>query len=168
MGSGKSTVGVCLAEILGWKFVDLDREIVKREGRSIAQIFGGEGEARFREIEAAVLLETLKSAVSPAVIALGGGTFIHSANRDVLHERGALTIHLDAEFDLLFARCCAESGTRPLMQDGTRLRELFEERQPIYRSAQVGVKVAGRSPQEIAREIAEKVANPSLRSVVPE
>ena len=168
MGSGKSTVGVCLAELLGWTFADLDSEIEKRERRRISEIFSADGEARFREIEAEVLLETLENAITPAVVALGGGTFIQPPNRDVLHSHGAVTIYLEGEFDLLLSRCGVEEGTRPLMQDMTRFRKLFDERQPIYRLAQVVVQVAGRSPQELAAEIAENVANLRSRSAVPE
>lgn len=166
MGSGKSTVGICLAEMLGWNFADLDAEIEKREGCSIAEIFSRDGEARFREIETEILRETLEDTISPAVIALGGGTFIQSTNREVLQSQGAVTIYLEGDFDLLVSRCGVEEGTRPLMQDMSKFRKLFDERQPIYRSAQVVVQVAGRSPQEIAREIAEKVANLSSRSAV--
>jgi len=168
MGSGKSTVGVCLAEMLAWNFVDLDSEIENREGRRIADIFSGDGEVRFREIEARVLRETLENATSPIVIALGGGTFIPSLNRDVLHFHGAVTIYLEGDFDLLVSRCGVEEGIRPLMQDMTRFRKLFDERQPIYRSAHIVVQVAGRSPQEIAREIEERVTSLRPHTAVPE
>ena len=47
MGAGKSTVGRRLAKKLGWKFIDLDAEIERREGRSIAEIFRENGEAYF-------------------------------------------------------------------------------------------------------------------------
>ena len=51
MGAGKTSVGQRLAEILGWRFIDLDEEIEKREGEPIRSIFQSQGEARFREIE---------------------------------------------------------------------------------------------------------------------
>ena len=55
MGSGKSTVGRTLAELMGWEFVDLDEEIERQEGTSIREIFVERGEAEFREIEHRVL-----------------------------------------------------------------------------------------------------------------
>ena len=57
MGSGKSTVGRELAELMGWEFVDLDEEIERQEGTSIREIFAERGEAEFREIEHRALME---------------------------------------------------------------------------------------------------------------
>src|SRR5215475_1135904 len=115
MGSGKTTVGHELAAALGWKFIDLDAEIVNREGRPIAEIFRLDGEPQFRQIERECLEQVLKSS-PPSVIALGGGTFIQPANRELLRSHAALVAHLDGEFELLNARCCTEEGVRPLMQ----------------------------------------------------
>src|ERR1700749_3469323 len=108
MGSGKSTVGELLAELLQWKFVDLDSEIVGRERRSISEIFQLEGEGKFREMETRLLQETLAHMQTPTVIALGGGTFVQPANRDILQASAAVTVSLEADFDLLLFRCCQE------------------------------------------------------------
>ncbi len=154
MGSGKSTVGAVLAELLGYRFLDLDSEIEKHAGRSIPEIFQAEGEPRFRQIEREVLEQIVGSGGEPAVLALGGGTFIQAANRELLLDRHAITVYLEADFDLLFSRCCNEDGGRPLMLDPERSRKLFEERQPTYRLANAVIQVAGRTPPEIASEIA--------------
>lgn len=166
MGSGKSTVGECLAKKLGWRFVDLDMAIEKREGRSIADIFRDLGEPPFRRIESELLRYVLQATANPTVIALGGGTFIQSHNREVLRAHNAFTVYLEADFDLLLTRCAAEEGNRPLMQDPVSFRRLFEERQLVYRSAEDVVQVAGKSPREIATEIAVRLG--SVRPVVPE
>jgi shikimate kinase len=168
MGAGKSTVGARLAELLRWRFVDLDTEIVKREGRSIAEIFRAVGEPEFRRIESAALQSTLRDEASPAVIALGGGTFIQAANRDLLRSNKAIIVYLQADFDLLLARCCVEEGTRPLMQDPAAFRQLFEQRQPAYRLADITIAVAGRSAEEIAFEIASQVEQQNASPAVPE
>jgi shikimate kinase len=168
MGSGKSTVGAALAEQLGWRFIDLDLELVNREGRTIAEIFGNEGEPRFREIESELLRQLLGELETPAVIALGGGTFIQSANREAIASRGALSVYLDGDFDLLLSRCRVEEGGRPLMQDPAHFRYLFEQRRPIYRLADVVVSVADRSPQEIAAVIAAHVHGQQAQPAVPE
>lgn len=157
MGSGKSTVGQALAESLQWTFVDLDSEIVRHEERSIAEIFRFEGEARFREIETALLEETFLRTEAPAVIALGGGTFVQAANREILRARGAVTVYLEADCDLLLARCCAEDATRPLLQNRVQFRELYDQRQPLYRLADIILQVSERTPEEIASEIASMV-----------
>jgi len=70
MGAGKSTVGQRLAKKLGWKFIDLDAEIERREGRPIAEIFRETGDAYFRNIERLCLKDVSSSRKS--VIALGG------------------------------------------------------------------------------------------------
>jgi shikimate kinase len=166
MGAGKSTVGACLAEMLGWRFVDLDSEIVKREGRSIAAIFAALGEPTFRQIESDVLRFALQDESRPAVIALGGGTFVQTSNRDLLRTHGAETIYLEADFDLLHARCCQEDGTRPLMQYPAAFRALFETRRPIYALADRTVSVNGHSAAAIAAEIAESVVPGSSSKAV--
>jgi shikimate kinase len=167
MGSGKTTVGRELASLLGWRFVDLDAEIVAREGRSIARIFQSEGEPHFRQIESELLAEVLRSSPA-AVIALGGGTFIQPANRKLLRSHEALIAHLDGDFELLNARCCSEDGVRPLMQDPVHFRNLFEQRRPIYRSAEIVVDIAGKAPQAIAAEILHQVNHWKSRKAVSE
>lgn len=165
MGSGKSTVGEALAELLGWKLVDLDREIVKREGCSIAEIFQSQGEPHFRKIESDVLEQSLRQSRGEVVIALGGGTFIQPCNRELLRQYQAVTVYLDADFDLLLSRCCNDEATRPLLADPERSRRLFEERQPVYQLADSIVQVEGRAPREIAKEIASiirKRAKPAV------
>lgn len=167
MGSGKTTVGRELATLLDRRFIDLDAEIVSRQGRSIADIFRTEGEPRFREIESESLREALRHA-SPAVIALGGGTFVQPTNREILRAHAAVTVHLDGEFELLHARCCAEGGLRPLMQDAVHFRNLFEERRPLYREAEIVIAIENRTPREIAAEIAAQVEHLKGRPAVSE
>ena len=168
MGSGKTTVGACLAEALGWRFVDLDREIVQREGHSIPEIFRTHGETHFRAIETAVLEQVFREKVGPGVIALGGGTYIQPANRDLLSRHGARTVYLAADSALLLERCGAEQGTRPLMQDIAQFRRLHDERQPVYRSAELTVEIANRTPQQIAAEIAAVVSKWNVQTAVSE
>jgi len=86
MASGKSTVGLALAEVLHKDFFDLDLEIEARLGKSIAQIFEDEGAAFFREIEREVLVELSK--LKNAVIALGGGTLLELENLQVIQQSG--------------------------------------------------------------------------------
>src|SRR5579864_9418816 len=84
MGAGKTTVGRALADLLKWRFVDLDSEIESRYGQSIPEIFAARGERRFRELEAEALRSVLEQPTGPAVIALGGGTFVQPENADLL------------------------------------------------------------------------------------
>jgi len=86
MGAGKTSVGQALARRLGWGFVDLDQQIERRAGRTIAEIFAGSGEDAFRRIETAVLRELLAKLGhgSPLVVALGGGTPVREENAALL------------------------------------------------------------------------------------
>src|SRR3954462_2504294 len=117
MASGKSTVGPCLAEKLGWSFVDLDAEIVLEQGRPIADIFHEQGEAHFRQIEHDVLKQVLSTMSRQTVVALGGGTFIQARNREMLRQHEAKTVYLSGEFSMSLERCQAQRGSRPLAMD---------------------------------------------------
>src|SRR5262245_11197479 len=87
MGSGKSAVGSLVAGRLGWRFVDVDAEIVRVEGRSIAQIFDEKGEAAFRALESLAVAGATAEA-SDAVISLGGGAVLDPNTRRRLRETG--------------------------------------------------------------------------------
>ncbi len=106
--SGKSTLAKKLAREFGRMYIDLDEEIVRRQGRSIPEIFAAEGEAGFRKIES----ETLRSVAAP-IVALGGGTLLDPANRAYAEEHGFVAV-LDVDEATLAARCAAAKGTRPL------------------------------------------------------
>ena len=110
MGCGKSTVGRLLGERLGWMFIDLDGEIEQCAGRSIAEIFEAEGEARFREIEHRTLMEHLAQSRQglPRVLAVGGGAFIDPRNREEL-DMGGVAIFLDCPVDTLWERVSQDS-----------------------------------------------------------
>ena len=85
-GSGKTTVGKCLARLSGKPFVDLDQEIVKRAGKSIPEIFAQEGEGAFRKLEHEILTEAC--AKSGQIIATGGGAVLWSENRGAMRRTG--------------------------------------------------------------------------------
>src|SRR5215472_4970880 len=84
MGSGKTSTGEALAELLGWQFVDLDREIEMQEGLAIRELFTQRGEPEFRAIEHEVLCDCLKNCDSPTVVALGGGAIVQATNASLI------------------------------------------------------------------------------------
>ena len=106
--SGKSTVARRLSRDWGRMSIDLDEEIVRRQGRSIPEIFAAEGEAGFRKIER----ETLESVTAP-IVALGGGTLLDPNCRAYAEEHGFVVV-LDVDDATLAARVAAAKGTRPL------------------------------------------------------
>lgn len=131
-GSGKSTVGRQLAKRLDWRFVDSDALIETRIGGSIRAFFEREGEATFRGIEAAVIAELSSS--ERCVIATGGGAVLRPGNRELLY-RDCDVIYLRCAPEELFRRLRHDTQ-RPLLQVQdplARLREMYQQRDPLYR-----------------------------------
>lgn len=131
-GSGKTTVGRQLARRLGLSFADSDHMIEQRLGCSVRAFFEREGEASFRDVEQTVIDELTQQAFG--VLSTGGGTVLRETNRKHLHERG-FVIYLRSGADELFRRL-RHDVNRPLLQVPDplgRLRDLYEQRDPLYR-----------------------------------
>lgn len=139
-GAGKTTLGRGLAVAYEMPFVDLDEEIVRREGRSIPAIFAAEGEAYFREREAAVLRDVV--AETPRmVLATGGGTPCFHSNLEVLLETG-LTLYVEVPVEKLVGRILAARNSRPLLANApdaatltAQLTETLRYRKQFYTRA---------------------------------
>lgn len=133
-GAGKTTVGRLLARQLDLPFVDADHEIEHRLGMSIRDFFAAEGEAAFRDVEQTVIAELANG--RPMVLATGGGAVLREANRQALHQH-CTVVYLRSTPEELYRRL-RHDRQRPLLQvdDPLRkLRELFRERDPLYRRA---------------------------------
>ncbi len=131
-GGGKSTVGRQLAKRLHWQFDDSDALIEKRLGCSIRSYFASQGEIAFREVEESVIEEVTSG--DRLVLATGGGAVLRERNRWALNSR-CHVIYLRSSPEELFRRLRHDT-TRPLLQVTdplARLRELFDERDPLYR-----------------------------------
>jgi shikimate kinase len=146
MGCGKTTVGRALADELGWFFFDLDQEIERREGATIADIFDTRGEPEFRRMENAALQERVRNVQSgrPQVISLGGGTFLSEENFDLVSNHG-VSIWIDCPLARIEQRIAGHVH-RPLARDPERLRTLFEARRDGYARAHFRIEVAGDDP----------------------
>ena len=134
MGAGKTTIGRQLADILGWEFVDSDHEIEARTGADIPWIFDIEGEAGFRQREAAVIDSLTQR--RHIVLATGGGAVMLPENRRCLHDRGTV-VYLETPVERSLERT-ARDQNRPLLQTAdprARLTELLRIRDPLYREA---------------------------------
>ena len=131
MGAGKTTVGKLLAQQLGKAFLDSDEEIQRRTGVTIPHIFDVEGEAGFRQREAAVIQDlALRNNI---VLATGGGAVIAEQNRNVLRCNG-IVVYLKSSVHDLWQRT-RHDRNRPLLQTvdpRAKLKELYEQRDPLY------------------------------------
>jgi shikimate kinase len=114
MGSGKSTAGKKLAASLEWTFIDLDRKIEEKAGKTIPQIFTQDGEDQFRQIETDVL-KSIKG-LTETIVSTGGGTPCHGDNMDLMLETG-LTVYLKMTPQQLTNRLLESTGERPLIKN---------------------------------------------------
>ena len=130
-GSGKSTVGRQLARQLNWRLVDSDHEIEHAIGGSIRAYFEQKGEAAFRNVEQEVIDRLARQ--TDIVLATGGGSVLREANRRTLAENTHV-VYLRSSPEELFRRVRHDTQ-RPLLQvkdPMRRLRDLFQERDPLY------------------------------------
>lgn len=161
MGVGKSRIGRLLARRLRLPFVDTDTSIEQAYGLSIADIFRRFGEAEFREAERMLIARL--AGEEPKVIALGGGAFVDTTNRDTLN-RAALTVWLDAPLQLILTRL-KRSTTRPLASNRSdkELRALCRDRRQFYAEAQLRIKTHDSSPSRIVDQIIGELARVQVR-----
>ncbi|MDT3736985.1 MAG: shikimate kinase [Denitratisoma sp.] len=157
MGAGKTTIGRQLARRLKKRFVDCDHEIEARTGVRIPVIFEIEGEAGFRRRESQVLHAL--SGEHDLVLATGGGVVLDPQNRKRLAETG-LVIYLCVQPDELFART-RHDRNRPLLQVAdplSKIRELHEQRDPLYREiADIVLEGGGRTPLAASRQLEQEI-----------
>lgn len=133
MGAGKSTIGKQLANRLSYDFIDTDHYIEEKTGADIPWIFDIEGEQGFRERETNALSDVIQK--HSAVIATGGGIVLKEENRDLIKSAGVV-VYLTASIEQLVERTFKDKK-RPLLQVSDpkqRIIELFEQRDPLYRS----------------------------------
>jgi shikimate kinase len=159
-GTGKSTVGRILAERSGRAFLDCDREIEARSGRSIRRIFVESGELAFRDWEERALAE-LTAESRGAILATGGGAVLREANRRRLRDYGFIT-WLTADAAELARRLEADGpglAERPALTAAGTLEEIahvLAARAPMYAAlADAIIPTDGRDPCEVAGAILE-------------
>lgn len=153
MGVGKTTVGQALARRLGAPYFDSDRQVERRTGLTVPEIFAARGEAAFRAEERAALVEAL-GAEGPVVVSVAGGAVLDADNRRMLRQGGTV-VWLRADVETLAARVGAGAG-RPLLGDdpAAALAQLYEVRRPVYAElADVVVDVDDLTPDEAVERI---------------
>ena len=160
-GAGKSTAGLAVAERLKRVFVDLDREIERREQATVADIFAEKGEPFFRAKERELTLELSRS--GNMVLAPGGGWITNADVVALLRPPGRI-IYLKAKPETALARLGAERSTRPLLMRPDPLGELkrmLKQREPMYAKADHVIDTERLKPQQVVEEILKFAGAPA-------
>lgn len=156
-GAGKTVVGRLLADRLGWAFLDLDAEIERLAGRTVAEVFEAGGEASFRELERRVTLAA--DVPLECIVSTGGGWMMRPGLRDIW--AGAVRVWLQVAPATAAARLAREHSTRPLLAgpdpEGA-LQRMLEERLPAYRLSEVHVPTDGTEPSGVVDAVCEELA----------
>ena len=159
MGAGKTSVGKDLADLLGCALCDTDQETERQAGMAVSEIFRLQGEESFRKMETDTLRRLLKQTDRDSgftVISAGGGLVLREENQRLLKEN-AVCVYLKASPGQILHRLQGDTS-RPLLQGGNvreKVEGLMAARGPVYeKAADITVNTDGRTPGEIAREIA--------------
>ncbi len=163
MGAGKSTVGPILAERLGWRFIDADRQLESDAGATIADLFSTLGEPRFRQMEAQVVAGLC--ATTATVLALGGGAIETESVRNLLfNSSNTYVVFLQAPLEVLIDRCeqQPDAAVRPILRQREALRQRFRSRIPHYRSAHLILDTEGLGPDSVADNLLHKMIDISF------
>ena len=149
-GSGNSTIGVVLAKILGYEFLDSDLVIQKREKRRLSEIIAAEGSEGFLKIE-----NDVNCSLNPerTVIATGGSVIYGAEAMEHLSKIGTI-IYLKLEYKNLARRLGNLKNRGVVLKDGQTLLDLYNERIPLYEKyAHITIDEKNKDIQDIALEI---------------
>ncbi len=144
MGSGKSTIGPILANVLGWDFSDLDKLIEAQLNDSVNNIFETHGEFFFRQKESKLLKQSVT--MENLVLALGGGTLTTEENLEFIKKTG-ISVYLKSSPEEIFRRLQFKVD-RPLLKSESgmplsayetkaKISELLEKREQTYLQADI-------------------------------
>jgi shikimate kinase len=154
-GSGKSTVGPLLADLLGVEFTETDGLIAARAGKPVGDIFIDDGEDAFRDLELSAADEAI--AGHRGVLALGSGSVLSPATRALL--AGQRVVYLETAFPAVAKRSGLDGPHPPIPGNPRgRLRQMLEERRALYADlAWLTVTTDDRDPEQVAGEIAAAI-----------
>jgi shikimate kinase len=164
MGSGKTTIGQRLADLMGLEFLDCDHELEAQTGASVNLIFDVEGEEGFRTRETRLLADLTRR--QGVLIATGGGVVLREENRRMLSETG-LVVYLQTSVAQQLRRL-SRDRSRPLLQTEdrrARLEALAARRNPLYEEvAQIVFPAQNRGVDAVARDLEQKIRHYGTRA----
>jgi shikimate kinase len=157
MGCGKTSIGRRLGAALDLPFIDADDEIENAAGKTISEIFADHGEQYFRDGERKVIARLLRQ--GPQVLATGGGAFMNPETRRNIRQAG-ISVWLKADLAVLMKRVLRRDN-RPLLKTAdpeAKMRELMQQRYPVYAEADVIVESRDVAHEVIVEEILDCLA----------
>jgi shikimate kinase len=161
MTAGKTQVGVALARLTGYPFVDIDALVEGIEEKAVHRIFAEKGEPHFRRLETTVLRDLCRGAGT--IIGCGGGTVLAEENRRLLAEH-CVTVWLRVSEDEVLRRLeDPASPRRPVLEGldpGDTVARLMLARDPLYRGADLEVDTDLKTVEAVAREITLRLGLP--------
>lgn len=164
LGSGKSSVGKCLAELANLSFYDSDQEIERLTGVDISWIFEVEDEEGFRKREADMIAKLTQ--LDHIVLSTGGGAILNRTNRRLLSENG-IVVYLQVSIAQQIKRTSHKKNSRPLLKvynTKEKLEQLNNVRSPLYEEiANLTYQTDEFSPNTLAEQILNDVNQLKLK-----
>lgn len=153
-GAGKSTVGVVLAKILGYHFIDTDLVIQEKEGKLLKDIIAEAGTEGFVEVENRINagLEAHRSVIAP------GGSVVYGREAMEHYRSIGTVVYLRAPYEIIRARLSNLTGRGVVLREGQTLKDLYDERCILYEKyADFAVDEKGKDISATAQAIADNL-----------
>lgn len=163
-GGGKSTLGALLAKKLGFPFIELDREIERRSGATLSEIFDMFGQETFRRAERDALDDVLRQH-SAFVIATSGSIVTEPGTLELLLS-SCFTVWIRAEPEEHMKRVIAQGDMRPMANSARAMQDLIsilKSREPLYARAEAALTTTGQLPEQNLAELLRLIAIPDSR-----
>ncbi|MDX2191646.1 MAG: shikimate kinase [Bacteroidota bacterium] len=159
-GSGKTTLGKQIAQMLKLSFIDLDEYVCRKENKTVSQIFADHGETYFRNKETEAIKELSKE--KNLLIATGGGAACFNDNMTIMNVSG-ITVFLYVPVQEITDRLWSspQRDKRPMIEGKNKeqllayMTELYEQRLPFYNQAKLIIKGNSISANDIVLSLNE-------------
>ena len=155
-GVGKSTIGMSLAKVLGFNFIDVDGYILEKEGKTVQEIIDDEDEEAFLQLEKRRMYEIN---LTRWVLAPGGSIIYHPDLMEYLRQNSIL-VYLDDSFENIEEKLTGALDRGIVGLKRKSLRQIYDERRPLYsRYADITVNCQGKSHDQLVSEILQRYLN---------